>query len=307
MRKVLLVALFIGIAMQVAPPIPGQQTRAASNSSDRTAKKRQGDQSAAKPPATLPALQPDDSSKKGNGVAPKDTEYSVKLTGSPVVSIADKNKTTWDYIFDWGPWFFNLLLVAVGIVGAILAYRTIGLVDRQTTAMQMQATLMERQTDLMAAQFYQCVYLTNWRVKRLQANAFQRHDFKVTVDLTNQSSFPITLSTGFISVSETGGSNTYSISQRTFLPPAIPMTIEIPINTTAQQTIHYDEWGTLDFPVEGAFSFFDRIDGDKTITQLFSGRLYCGKKWGANFEWHLHMNPEPQNAGEQAGDGETAI
>jgi hypothetical protein len=49
----------------------------------------------------------------------------------------------------------------------------------------------------------------------------------------------------------------------------------------------------------------DRIDEKKTIVQPFSGRLYCGRKWGANFEWHMHMNPEPQQADGQRDQGQS--
>jgi len=129
MRKLLLVALFIGIAMKVAPPMPGQNTGAASNSSDKATQKRQGDKNSTDPPAAPPKP---NSGGNSQGVAPKDKEQSVTLTKVPPITIVEKEKTWKDHLFDWGPWVFNLLLVGVGFLQVVLLQRTWATINRQT-------------------------------------------------------------------------------------------------------------------------------------------------------------------------------
>jgi hypothetical protein len=46
--------------------------------------------------------------------APKDNEYSARITSLPQLILANRRKTTADHIFDWGPWAFDLALVIVG-------------------------------------------------------------------------------------------------------------------------------------------------------------------------------------------------
>ena len=43
-----------------------------------------------------------------------DLQNGVKITSLPPVAVQDKPKTSKDYLFEWGPWVFNLLLVVVG-------------------------------------------------------------------------------------------------------------------------------------------------------------------------------------------------
>ncbi|MGA2992772.1 MAG: hypothetical protein ABSD88_20070, partial [Candidatus Korobacteraceae bacterium] len=56
-------------------------------------------------------------------------EHAVKLTGLPPVTLnpvtlTDKQKTFWDYVFDWGPWVFTFVLAIVGALQAFLLLRT---------------------------------------------------------------------------------------------------------------------------------------------------------------------------------------
>lgn len=63
-------------------------------------------------------------------------ENAVALTSLPPVTIADKRKTFWDYLYDWGPWVFACLLTVVGFLQAGLLYGTLKAIKRQGDAME---------------------------------------------------------------------------------------------------------------------------------------------------------------------------
>jgi hypothetical protein len=130
MRKALVLAAVL--AVQVAPPMPGQQPGTASNGPGKATKERQSDKNAANPPITPPSLKANDSSDNSKGVASENKEQSVNLTNVPPITIVEKDKTWKDHLFDWGPWIFNLLLVAVGFLQVALLQRTWATIRRQT-------------------------------------------------------------------------------------------------------------------------------------------------------------------------------
>jgi hypothetical protein len=138
MLNALAIVLFVGLMMQIALPMPGQEPGAATNGSDKATQMRKGDRNATNPPATLPPIQPDDSGNKGQSITSQDKEQAVKLTNIPPITIVEKDKTWKDRLFDWGPWVFNLLLVIVGAVGVWLARRTLGTMDRQADSLRQQ-------------------------------------------------------------------------------------------------------------------------------------------------------------------------
>ena len=112
LRTLGIAAVLISMA-QIIPQLPGQDTGRPSKSSDQTKKDGEGGKkTAAQSVAVQKSDSATDSAGKGKQEAPNNTEYSVKLTRLPPVAIADKDKTVWDHIFDWGPWVFSLLLVA---------------------------------------------------------------------------------------------------------------------------------------------------------------------------------------------------
>jgi hypothetical protein len=150
MRTSWAAVLFVGLVIQTVPPLPGQAAASPQNSSGNVQDQSRNKQKAAAP--SFPAYELHTAPNSNGGkVAPKDTEYNVKLTGTPVVAIADKAKTVWDYVFDWGPWLFNAFLVWVGVAAVFVAHRTRVSIDRQADLMDRQA-LMKQQADLMVVQ-----------------------------------------------------------------------------------------------------------------------------------------------------------
>jgi hypothetical protein len=90
-------------------------------------------------PATKTAIQ-----KNGTtSMAPENKEQGetvARITAMPPVTIADKSKSLWDRVFDWGPWIFAAILVIVGIVGVRYAKHTLDAIKRQANTMEQQAT-----------------------------------------------------------------------------------------------------------------------------------------------------------------------
>jgi hypothetical protein len=75
--------------------------------------------------------------------APKDNEYSARITSLPQLILANRRNTTADHIFDWGPWAFDLALV---IVGGMQAYTMV----RQTRLSGGTLDAVKRQGDIAA-------------------------------------------------------------------------------------------------------------------------------------------------------------
>ena len=109
------VPLLLALAMQVAPPVPGQETVTPSQGSDNAKTKANGYKGKPTGPvAVKPADPPTDLQDKVKPVAPDNKDQNVKLTSIPPIAIVDKEKTWKDSLFDWGPWVFNCFLVIVG-------------------------------------------------------------------------------------------------------------------------------------------------------------------------------------------------
>jgi hypothetical protein len=69
------------------------------------------------------------------GIKADDSEHRVKLTGLPPITLTYKPKTAREYLFDWGPWVFSLLLVIIGAVGLCAAYKTLKAIESQANHM----------------------------------------------------------------------------------------------------------------------------------------------------------------------------
>jgi hypothetical protein len=69
----------------------------------------------------------------------------VTVVSLPDVSIVKDKKGFWGYVFDWGPWVFNGLLVVVGIFQVLLLKWTWTQITRQANTLETQAGHMESQ------------------------------------------------------------------------------------------------------------------------------------------------------------------
>lgn len=284
----------LSFAVQAVPPLPGQTTGTSSPGSADVKQNGKGKKTTTAPvvPLAEPFKAPD-AKEDGGKVTAKDTEYRVKLSSGSTVAIADKNKTALDYIFDWGPWGFNGLLVAVGTVGIFVARRTLVAIERQADLMDKQAALMERQAALMEAPFDQWVDLINWKVVKQRATKIW-----VMVELVNPTDFPITLSEGYLNFARDGHperpKTRYLLADKAFLSPKIPKIIELWLDLTLDEQAA----GAASFLIAGEFSHFHRINR-KLVTQKVEGRLYCAPlmandPWTAFFTSETQMNPEVQ-------------
>jgi hypothetical protein len=236
-------------------------------------------------PVQIPAPTPPTDANRGQ-ITPKDTEYSVKLTGVPVVTIADKNRGFIDYVFDWGPWFFSFILVGVGVVGVIVAHRTRLAIERQATLMGTQAELMDRQTDLLEAQYYQWVELTNIRTIFESEDASRKLTIKI--DVLNPTNCPMTLTKTFIRLGKIRSATQGAV----FLAPHDFYTTEDFAALDEKQWTKLLD-GNLLLEAEGDFSHFGPLGKKVTTEQSFRGMLHCGI--GAKIHYELHMNPERRN------------
>jgi hypothetical protein len=132
MLKSLAVITVISLAMQALPPAPRGATGSPGNAGGEVQQQREGNyHAAAQTVAFGKPEQPISADEYGGQQAPDNSEHSVKLTSLPPITLADKNKTIWDYVFDWGPWVFNMLLVIVGGLQIWLLFITWKTITRQ--------------------------------------------------------------------------------------------------------------------------------------------------------------------------------
>jgi hypothetical protein len=172
----------------------------------------------------------------------------------------------WTLIWNGTTSAATAVLVLVGIGGVFAALKTL--------------RAIERQGKLMEEQFRQALYLTNWSVRKPKNDP---EHLRVRVDLINLSIYPMTLKNGSVQI----GGESIELGDNTFLPPNIPMEIEIILGTPIELSA-YDQ-GMLRLGLAAVFSHIDRIS-NKIISQPVYGHLECGY-WGAIFHWRLHMNP----------------
>jgi len=189
MRRSIVFAMLLAVC-QAPIPMPGQATRTTNQGGNEAQEERKAQNTITpKPPPIREDNKTPAPTENRAQIAAQNPEYNVKLTGLPPVAIADKNKTVWDHVFDWGPWVFSLLLVVVGAIGVGLAHRTLQTFDRQAEIMNLQA-------DLMKANMAQWVSFTNWRatpVNRVGPLSKEPRTLRIDFDIINPSDFPLTL------------------------------------------------------------------------------------------------------------------
>jgi len=135
-----------GVLLMVAAalaPTPGWASTPAGNGGGNANNQGQNANKHSAPPmppgtpiSTPPQANP------ANVPAPDNTQHSVKLTSLPPVTLADKNKTVWDYLFDWGPWAFGLVLAVAGVLQLKLLSVTWNEIKGQKTEMAVQTGIL---------------------------------------------------------------------------------------------------------------------------------------------------------------------
>jgi hypothetical protein len=200
--KTLTALAIIGLAAQALPPLPGQTTGTPSDAGSPAQQHSQRKKDvSAKPVPVHKTNSPVGVSTEGHDLATQNKEQNgslTRITGMPPVSIADKYRPGLQDVYDWGPWAFSLLLVVVGIIGIIVAWRTLGTMNRQANLMRTQATLMERQADLMQAGMTQWVSIQNWEVSLIQRLALPIHGrLQIKFEIANESNLPLAMEAVF--------------------------------------------------------------------------------------------------------------
>jgi hypothetical protein len=229
------------------------------------------------------AIQTKGTDKYDGNVAPKETEYSVKLTGSPVVTIADKNKSVIDYVFDWGPWVFNALLAVVGVIGIVLACRTLRTMGKQAELTKTQARLMDRQTRLQEISMMQWVSVKDWKAElREPTNLVARARLCITFSITNESNFPLNMNATF----SFGFYDSQPIPHETgpvLLLPRYPhrATVFVPISRATYKS--YGETDALIVGVKGEISHVGILGREGPFMKI--GGEICYSRDGTTFEY----------------------
>jgi hypothetical protein len=116
------------VFFQALAPVPGGISGGPSYTNSSSQQKVQKNpESSRQAPFVVEAAQDTLSSQHDQDNA----EHSVKLTSLPPVTLADKAKTLWDYVYEWGPWICNLFLVLVGFLQVMLLRQTRREMSRQ--------------------------------------------------------------------------------------------------------------------------------------------------------------------------------
>lgn len=273
MGKLLIVMALTALTPFFWQPLLGQSPRVGVNPSGRqedqtglAAKEAQSDQRGTK---NAPLVV----DTEGHQYSPAETaERKRKNNEKELIERRSQNLTIANTIFTG-------ILMIVGIGGVTAALLTLN-------AIKNQGSSMKAQNKMMLAQFDQWVYLNNWRVDNPWSDRI-----RVQVDLINPTSFPMTISSGYMTFDDNQAKTTHCIGNNTFLPPNIPNIICITIGITPDQAHRFAN-GSLNFLVSGQFTHYPRI-GENAIVQPFRGFFYCGMGT-SEFDWEVHMNPETE-------------
>jgi hypothetical protein len=178
----------------------------------------------------------------------------------------------------------TILLVFVGVGGTIAALCTLRAINKQTS--------------LQSIPFKSWITLENWKTDfKPYADPLRR--FRISVNIVNQTDFPITITEGRIKFKIPGGPGytRYELGERTFLPPKSPHAVSVAMSISDSHAETFNQ-GWFVIPVEGQFCHFGQL-GEKSIsTQRFEGLLECGRGREDNFFYEIHLNPQndPDNS-----------
>lgn len=157
LKQILIAGLLV--TMQASSPVPRKAAKAAAYSGNNSESEPKNHENTAKNPALLnkqnSASRPN---QEAGTVASQDKEYKVNLTTVPILTVADKPKTWLDGFRDWGQWAFNLGLLVVGIMQAVVLYLAWKKTASQAYSMKRQSILMRGQLRLMKLQ-------TDWLIE----------------------------------------------------------------------------------------------------------------------------------------------
>jgi hypothetical protein len=133
-------------ALLLAPPfrpIPRDSAKAAAQSrNDGQRECRSTEQPSSLLKTVITPVGAEPSQPHGGDVGSEDKqqqEATVSVRSFPQASVPKQRKLLWDYVFDWGPWVFNLGLFIVGGLQVFLLIQTRREIHRQADTMEQQA------------------------------------------------------------------------------------------------------------------------------------------------------------------------
>jgi len=142
LKRLAMFAVLLMIVPALAP-VPGWASTPSGNGGGNANNQGQNKNGHSAPSASMgkPPKAPE-SAKPADVPAGNNDEHSVKLTSLPPVTILDKEKTFWNYFFDWGPWAFGLVLAVAGVWQLILLRVTWKTIQAQKEEMAAQTQIL---------------------------------------------------------------------------------------------------------------------------------------------------------------------
>jgi hypothetical protein len=146
MLKYLVVLAILLAFMPTYLPIQGQDLEASTQIFGHAKQKGENERQTSQLASAINRQErPPTNQQHSPGVANQDQQQQVSIVSLPNISFAKEKKSFWRYVFDWGPWIFNLLLVIVGGFQVWLLLRTWRTIGRQA---DIQAAGMRQWVDV---------------------------------------------------------------------------------------------------------------------------------------------------------------
>jgi hypothetical protein len=250
-----IIAVLLGI-LPFSQPVPGQSAKPAAQRSYDAGQQPDNHQD---PPASPVAVdgekQAGPAEKHSGPVGGEDKQQKITVVSLPPVSVAKEKKGFWGYVFDWGPWLFNLGLLVVGGLQVWLLLRTWKAIERQ-------ADLLKKQTEAAARSTESFI---NKERSRMFVSADITPDFEVTVRAANRGLSPARITYKYV------GSELYRPTE-SFVP-------EIPRDTDpgepAEDNVR-DEWVVPGKSTEVGDcdnSFISQSENPELYAEIMSGEM----------------------------------
>jgi hypothetical protein len=245
--KLLALAVLLAV-MQATPPSPRQTANNSTGTPANVQSKSAADQ---KRPLPVPAAIEADANgtTKGNSGEqhPADAEHTVVISKVPPVSVMKDSP-------DRGIWWFNLLLVVVGGLQAII--------------LLMQWRLFRRQTIFQEVGFTQWIELVEWRVE--PSPILPAEILDVSFGIYNPSDYLMTIQ--FVCVDINGQQTNLNLMKT--LPRNRTTHVGISLSVTAEQK-QLRQDSSLPLFIDGYIEFINILKAKQS--QLFRGGIVCDK------------------------------
>lgn len=230
---------------------------------------------------------------------------SGTVVSNAVVPIVEPPQTSWcEKILS--PLIANWPLVAVAIWGIIVAKRTLREMSQQRTVMQGQLTATQDQIKMQTAAMEQWIDVLNWRaddasqIDKLQyGDGSRRHRIRIRFDLSNNTSFPLTIIDGKIAFEWNTGHAVERcavlLPQNHFLTPRDPHVVDIRLDASPSNLQALQE-GLFTCRVNGELSYIGVLK--KRQMQILIGMAQFGPSIG-RFYPEIPLRPSEEHRAQE--------